>query len=341
MKTRQDAIGAGRAIAISDAVALLAEELGDVSEARRMLVELAEIGDLSAVANRAHGPFLGEFLNERDWPIPPSLWEGLDASDEAAWRKGDFTAAPDNDRYAELQPDFDKPLRLLGIRLNLEEVAHVAASLPVEWIDAHAAIDMLLPAYGKGNGYEVAKALAVRAHSGLLKTRARLLKWEQSSIDGYRLSEKVLKEASFASLPKEFWWAEGHTAMKQDWVAGDFSTFMEEQFLMQAFGTEFSRNGVARMIPARISARADSELGEPPLDRPQIAEEGPSQIPSDEAIRSKMLELIDLGVKRDVAAKIIRQIGGFGSVGNDHARRVVSGSLARGRPRKTAENSGQ
>ena len=59
-----------------------------------------------------------------------------------------------------------------------------------------------------------------------------------------------------------------------------------------------------------------------------------SSLPSDEAIKTKMLELKASGIPRDEAAKHIRTIPGFEGVGNEHARRAVAGAYGRGRPRK-------
>lgn len=58
-------------------------------------------------------------------------------------------------------------------------------------------------------------------------------------------------------------------------------------------------------------------------------------LPSDEAIVGKMHELIAGGMRRDEAAKHIRELPGFGAVQNEHARRVVRGTLPRGRPRSS------
>ena len=58
-------------------------------------------------------------------------------------------------------------------------------------------------------------------------------------------------------------------------------------------------------------------------------------LPSDEAIVAKMHELIAGGMRRDEAAKHIRTLPGFRAVQNEHARRVVRGTLPRGRPKSS------
>ena len=203
-----------------------------------------------------------------------------------------------------------------------------------EWANAHDAIDLLLQLYGKGQGYAAAKALANRAHGGLVKTRARLFKWEERGGGAYG-NGKVAKEANWAELPKEFWWAEGGHAMTQNWVSGDFSTWIDKQYHWEAFGVEFARLDVEALLPApRIERQASNNFPEH-SEHEQVAAVSDA-VPSDDAIEAKMLELIGLGMSRDVAAKAIRQVSGFEGVGNEHARRTVLGKLALGRPKKGA-----
>lgn len=319
-------------IAIADAVALLADKSGDEVGARRILVERAQIGDLPASATRAHGPFEGESLNEHDWQIPDYLWQRLGDHSSDEWRRGDLTAAKDTDRYAELSEDYQTPLRLIGVRVNLVAINMIADSLPVDWVNAHDAVDMLSPMFGNEMTMAVAMVLVKRAHSGLLKTRARLFKWEERKRGIYGGSDKIQREAQFAILPKEFWWADGHAALDQNWVTGDFDTWIDDTFHWQAFGTEFDRAGIEAMRPAENlsiqTARAASDPAASKSDVPL-----PS-VPPDDVICAKMVELHNLGVDRDSAAKLIRQIAGFEGVGNEHARRTALGNLPQGRPKK-------
>lgn len=78
--------------------------------------------------------------------------------------------------------------------------------------------------------------------------------------------------------------------------------------------------------------------GAKPLEVSQADQKSaPAQaLPSENEIAAKMFELISSGMSRDEAAKAIRKISGFELVGNEHARRSVSGKLPRGRPKKCA-----
>lgn len=174
MQTSVSADIARKTITIADAIDLLQNWLGDVDEARQVLAERAQAGHLNCIASKAYGPYDGEFLDDQDWCIPPRLWLRLRNQSEMAWRRGDLTASADTDRFIELSEDFGTSLRMIDVRIGLASLNSVLDSLPVEWVDAHGAIDLLLPMFGKGRGLAAGMALAKRAHSGLLRTRARL-----------------------------------------------------------------------------------------------------------------------------------------------------------------------
>ncbi len=103
---------------------------------------------------------------------------------------------------------------------NLPDAVWVAT----QWIPADAA-----RALAKGSF-----ALSIRAHAGLVQARAFLL------IAG----EKSL---GVAEVPAKFWWAEGHDALQQNWLAGDFGTWIDGEH-WQAFGVTFALEGLLDMI---------------------------------------------------------------------------------------------
>lgn len=201
----------------------------------------------------------------------------------------------------------------------------------LEWIKANEALEMARAVYGGNPPYRAAKALAKRAHNGLIRTRARLFVWEENALG----REKERNEAEWADLPRNFWWAEGHPALSQDWVAGDFSTWIRERFQWCAFGVEFCRQDIETMLPPPSEAKESVGSEAEKIDDGE-ATTGPRPTPADAVIAEKMLELIALGMNRDDAAKFIRNVVGFEQVGNEHARRVVAGKLPLGRPKKGA-----
>jgi hypothetical protein len=59
-------------------------------------------------------------------------------------------------------------------------------------------------------------------------------------------------------IPKEFWWAEGHPALEQDWPAGDFSTWIERRSVqLKAFGVTFARADIQKLLPPQNSVKVE------------------------------------------------------------------------------------
>lgn len=121
----------------------------------------------------------------------------------------------------------------------------MARSLPsvrmaIEWISADKALKYV--SLGEQD-FASRTAICQRAHFGLLASRARLLNWNG-------------EEKRFQSIPKEFWWAEGFEALEQDWMAGDFSTWLEKETPVRAFGVEFDFVALSELVPADLQAQA-------------------------------------------------------------------------------------
>jgi hypothetical protein len=80
------------------------------------------------------------------------------------------------------------------------------------------------------------EAICERAHDGLIAARAeRLL-----------LGKKVVEPAN---IPQEFWWARGRAALKAKWPSGDFETWIDHEIHCRAYGVEFARKDIERMLP--------------------------------------------------------------------------------------------
>lgn len=112
-----------------------------------------------------------------------------------------------------------------------------------QWIPASKALEIAESRHG----------LCARLHAGLVKARATLLQ-----TDSERKTSVI--------IPPEFWWAEGHEALEQDWEAGDFSTWVEQRHKMQAFGVTIALSGLLEMISferAPIIARSLSVASNP------------------------------------------------------------------------------
>lgn len=100
--------------------------------------------------------------------------------------------------------------------------------------------------------------MAQRAHVGLLRARADLM-----VIGGGDRHSDVL-------VPAEFWWAEGESALQQNWEVGDFSTWIDRRVQIKVFGVRFLRRDILQMLPARLALAEPSPPREP-AGRPMSA----------------------------------------------------------------------
>jgi hypothetical protein len=137
-----------------------------------------------------------------------------------------------------------------------------------EWISAAEAASLLKSAF---NSQQLAQmTICKRAHGGLIHARA-----ERFMVDGV---EHVLRDESGAlqniEIEKEFWWAEGNAALHQNWITGDFDTWIDNEIHLQAFNVWFLRADIEKMIPAGSAAQpvvlpsppSPATGGRPPAD---------------------------------------------------------------------------
>jgi hypothetical protein len=82
------------------------------------------------------------------------------------------------------------------------------------------------------------ETIAKRAHAGLLRARAAMLK------AGQKVERNV-------EIPWEFWWAEGKDALTANWEVGDFETWINHQLRVQAFGVRFHAGDLREMLGTR------------------------------------------------------------------------------------------
>jgi len=75
-----------------------------------------------------------------------------------------------------------------------------------------------------------------RAHAGLIQARAETL---------------VLPKGKYsnANIGEDFWWAEGHVALEQNWTTGDFSTWIDQKYQVKAFGVSFLAEDIYAIVP--------------------------------------------------------------------------------------------
>ena len=112
--------------------------------------------------------------------------------------------------------------------------------MATEWIKASLALQFV----ADGN-YDYLSKLKIceRAHSGLIKSKAATIVWGGN-------------EENNKEIPKGFWWAGGEDALRQDWEAGDFSTWVEEKIEVKAFDVSFDFMAISELVPADRQADA-------------------------------------------------------------------------------------
>jgi len=112
-----------------------------------------------------------------------------------------------------------------------------------EWVKAAEAVAMLKPILAE---YSARLRICERAHGGLISARA----------EQFHQGQRVFHNHD---VPKEFWWAEGHPALEQDWAVGDFSTWIEMGTLqLKAFGVTFARADIEKLLPPPNSVKAET-----------------------------------------------------------------------------------
>lgn len=119
-----------------------------------------------------------------------------------------------------------------------------------QWIAASSALALVEPLMGD---FAARIAICTRANAGLIRTRARLI-----SIEG--------KARDNVQLPADFWWAQGQEALNQNWVSGDFSTWINGKALWEGFGVSFALSSILEFLPVErraLVARSLSVVGMP------------------------------------------------------------------------------
>jgi hypothetical protein len=103
-----------------------------------------------------------------------------------------------------------------------------------EWVTASEAVTILKTVLPE---YSARIRICKRAHEGLIRARAMQ----------FNVGTRVFRDRD---VPSEFWWAEGHEALEQDWPVGDFSTWIKDgRIQLKAFGIKFARADVEILLP--------------------------------------------------------------------------------------------
>lgn len=113
-----------------------------------------------------------------------------------------------------------------------------------EWITAADAARLLKPVFDNSE-YMAEMTICKRAHSGLIRARAEHFMMGKSERKNFE-------------VPKDFWWAEGHEALIQNWTTGDFETWINHEIQLRAFGVSFLRADIEKMIPETTTSTSEA-----------------------------------------------------------------------------------
>jgi predicted nucleotide-binding protein len=104
-----------------------------------------------------------------------------------------------------------------------------------EWISASDALLLVSPRLR----HSAASTICTRAYAGLIRARAAHITFND-------------RPTTDTEIPKKFWWAEGHAALDQNWRSGDFGTWIDRTDHIQAFGVEFLRSDIEKLMPKSV-----------------------------------------------------------------------------------------
>lgn len=104
-----------------------------------------------------------------------------------------------------------------------------------EWISAAEALRTLKIPYG----FSARQTICKRAYTSLVRARA-----EKIVVDD--------KPQTETNVPTALWWAGGEAALEQNWQSGDFSTWIKHKVHIEAFGVEFQKSDIVKLLPKTV-----------------------------------------------------------------------------------------
>ena len=108
------------------------------------------------------------------------------------------------------------------------------------WISAAEAVQLLNPWMGE---FDAQMTICARANDKLITARALRL-----VVEDYNRRPAKIAERDNVAVPSKFWWARGAQALTQNWITGDFETWIE-QVHYKAYGVKFLRPDFMSMVP--------------------------------------------------------------------------------------------
>jgi hypothetical protein len=156
---------------------------------------------------------------------------------DAATNGGNFNM------FCENIADQLRTLESILERLDLYREPPKNTSAPAQWVTAAGALELLKLTMGAG---AAAKAICTRANDGMIGARA------ERFIEASKAGDDV-------EIPSKFWWARGEAALTQNWITGDFETWIDQRIHLKAYGVSFLRADIEKMTPAGSPAPAAAQ----------------------------------------------------------------------------------
>lgn len=102
------------------------------------------------------------------------------------------------------------------------------------------------------------ETVCTRANDGLILAQAQKVMFDDRNMGAIE-------------LPEEFWWARGQAALTQNWVTGDFETWLAQKHHIRAYGVKFRKADVLSTFgldawPPTPALAKLAQKGRPPAD---------------------------------------------------------------------------
>src|SRR5262245_61777305 len=119
-----------------------------------------------------------------------------------------------------------------------------------DWISAREAVELLKPVMG--GEYSAQMTICERANDGLIRSRAARLVLRDKVRDDVELLRPFWRHRGGNALKQN--WITGDFELKQNWITGDFEMWSDRDTHCRAYGVQFSREDIMKMVPASSSA---------------------------------------------------------------------------------------
>ena len=124
-----------------------------------------------------------------------------------------------------------------------------------DWLSARETMKLARTVFS--SVHDVATTICSRASDGMVRARAKRFVVDDRPHDDVEIN-------------KDFWWARGEAALEQNWITGDFETWIDRKPHVCAYGVTFNKEdilctlGLDALPQDAAAALAPSKSGRPP-----------------------------------------------------------------------------